>query len=120
MSEIEAYLEAREAFLSANKAVDALRDRLLTIVRTLQEQNRATTWIHGPSFSLPPGAQASRNSGTLLQEKDFPTAQECADVLSKWHHARHLVLDKHKAIPERFRSQVQTLPEGAAVTREKR
>jgi hypothetical protein len=115
MGEIEAYLEARAAFVDADKAVDGFRERFFKIVKTLSEENRSTAWIHGVNFDLPAGAQATRNSPNAVQQSDFPTAQQYADTLMKWHQARKAVLDHYAMIPERFRSQVQILPDRAAL-----
>lgn len=115
MSEIEIYLEKRTAFIAANKAVDDLSERFLVIIRNLNERTRSNFWIHDVDFTLPSGAQVTRNSPSV-KASDFPTPQQTADVLSKWHHARKEVMDTYRAIPDHYRSSVLALPPEAAAS----
>jgi hypothetical protein len=113
--EIEAYLQAREAFIAADKAVTEYQQRLLFIVRNLNEKERGRFWIHGVPFSLPVGALANARSPSIIAS-EFPTAEQAAAVLSAWHEARHAVMDAQRAVPAQYRSSVPGLPAGVAAT----
>lgn len=100
---VAAYIDARAAFLDAEKAADAVQVRLARAA--------AAVGTSRPGHGQAPRSFNEANPNDWL--RDMPEREEVRAAMVAWFGARMAVREAHKALPPEIRAHIQPLPQGA-------
>jgi hypothetical protein len=105
---IVAYDEALVSFQEATREVEALLQKVREGFGKLQQWQRLM--VFNTKFSFPPEL-ALRSNTVVLDSRDWPTAEQLAEVLVRWQRASKAVRMALEAVPTSMRKGLRAIPD---------
>lgn len=103
--EIETYLDARSAFVTAQKQIETLAARIIEIGRFIQEHPANFGFSNLPTQHTVPSTIAN-----LVNANEWPSAEKIMEVVNRYHATMRDAMNAHNSIPMNRRDGVLPLP----------